>query len=106
MAILHDLSLSFFTALGVVLGGSLIGALSAFVHLGSPLQSMLILARPIKLWAIVVALGGTFSTIQALDTSVWTGEVRVLLQQLALILSSFLGASVGYWLILMIAGGE
>ena len=33
---------------------------------------MLILARPIKLWAIVVALGGTFSTIQALDTSVWT----------------------------------
>lgn len=103
---IHDLSLSFFTALGVVLGGSIIGSLSSIIHLGSPVHSMLVIARPIKLWAILVALGGTFSTLKAIDTGVWAGEIRLLVQQLALILSAFLGASVGYWLIWVISGGE
>jgi len=103
--LLYDVALTFFTALGVVLGGSIIGSLATFVSLDSPVHTMLVIAKPIKLWAMVVALGGTFPTIQALDAGVWAGEVRLLLQHLALIVSSFLGASAGYWLILAVAGG-
>ena len=67
---------------------------------------MLIIAKPIKLWAMVVALGGTFPTVQALDTGIWSGEFRLILQHLALIFSGFLGASFGYWLVMIVAGGE
>lgn len=106
MGILHDIALTFFTAMGVVLGGSIIGSLATLVSLDSPVHAMLIIAKPIKLWAMVVALGGTFPTIQALDSGIWTGEIRLILQHLALIISSFLGASTGYWLVLVVAGGE
>lgn len=106
MGTLHDLSLSFFTALGVVLGGVVIGSLASIVHLGSPVQSMLLIARQIKLWAVVVSIGGTLPTIRAIESSVWTGEIRLLIQQLAVIMSGFIGASVGYWIILVIAGRE
>lgn len=106
MGILHDIALTFFTALGVVLGGSIIGSLATLVSLDSPVHTMLVIAKPIKLWAMVVALGGTFPTIQALDSGIWTGEVRLILQHLALIVSGFLGASIGYWLVMIVAGGE
>lgn len=67
---------------------------------------MLVIAKPIKLWAIVAAIGGTFTTIQVIDSTVWSGEIRLLLHQLTMIVSGFLGASVGYWIVLTIAGGE
>lgn len=102
----HDVALTFFTALGVVLGGSIIGSLATLISLDSPVHTMLVIAKPIKLWAMVVALGGTFPTIQAIDAGVWAGEIRLLLQHLVLIISSFLGASAGYWLVIAVAGGE
>lgn len=106
MNLLENVGLPFFTALGVVLGGCIVGSLASLFTLSSPFHTMLIIAKPIKLWAILAAMGGTLSAIQAIDTSVWAGEVRLLLHQLIMILSSFVGASVGYWIILTIAGSE
>ncbi len=106
MNLLENVGLPFFTALGVVLGGCLVGSLSALFTFNSPFHTMLIIAKPIKLWAILTAMGGSLSAIQAIDTSVWSGEVRLLLHQLVVILSSFFGASVGYWIILTLAGSE
>ena len=106
LGILHDVALTFFTALGVVLGGSIVGSLAALVSLDSPVHTMIVIAKPIKLWAMVVALGGTFPTIQALDTGVWSGEFRLIVQHLALIISGFLGASIGYWLVMIVAGSK
>jgi len=104
--LLRDLVLAFFTALGVVLGGCIIGSLASVFSRGSPVHTMLVLAKPIKLWAIVIAIGGTLPTIQALDSGIWYGEVRLLLQHLAMIVTAFLGASVGYWLVTALAGAE
>lgn len=106
MSVLHDLSLTFFTALGVVLGGSIVGALASVALPGSPFHTMIVLAKPIKLWAILVALGGTFPTMEAINSGILGGEVRLLLHQLAMIVSGFVGASLGYWIVVAIAGGE
>lgn len=106
MSFLHDLSLTFFTALGVVLGGVFVGALASVALPGSPYHTMIVLAKPIKLWAILVALGGTFPTMEAFDSGILGGEIRLLLHQLAMIVSGFLGASLGQWIVLIVAGGE
>lgn len=103
---LHNVGLPFFTAVGVVVGGCVIGSLAGVVFMNSPFHTMLVIAKPLKFWAILAAIGGTFSTIEAIETSVWTGELRLLLQQLTMIVCSFLGASVGYWIVLTLAGGE
>ncbi len=106
MSFLHDVSLTFFTALGVVLGGSFVGALASVALPGSPFHTMVVLAKPIKLWAILVALGGTFPTMEAIDSGILGGEVRLLLHQLAMVMSGFIGASLGYWIVVIVAGGE
>lgn len=106
MSVVRDLFLAFFTALGVVLGGCIVGSFAAVFSRGSPVHTMLVLAKPIKLWAIVVAIGGTIPTIRAFDSGIWYGEIRLIFQQLAMIISGFLGASVGYWLVNALAGVE
>lgn len=103
---LGELTLAFFTAMGVVVGGCVIGSLASILHSGSPLHTMLVVAKPIKLWAVVVAMGGTFQTIEAIDSGIGSGQIGLLLRHLAMILASFLGASGGHWIVISIAGGE
>lgn len=106
MGVIHDMALAFFTALGVVVGGCFIGSIGSLITTGSPFHTMLVLAKPIKLWAVLAAIGGTFPMIQALDSGIWSGEIRVMLQHLSILISSLVGASTGYWLIFTLAGGE
>jgi len=106
MGFAHDLALTFFTALGVVLGGSIVGALASVAFEGSPFHTMVVLAKPIKLWAILVALGGTFPTMEAIDSGILGGEARLLVRQLAMVVCGFLGATLGYQVVVAVAGGE
>ena len=45
----------FFAALGVVLEGAVIGSLATLFSRGSPLATMLLLARNMKMWGVLVA---------------------------------------------------
>lgn len=98
-------SYPFFTALGVVIGGAIIGSLPGLLLDGRPLRTAYELARGLKLWAMVVAIGGAFPTIRALESSILGGELLVLGKQLLLLVGAFLGANTGYWLIITLAGG-
>lgn len=89
-----------------MLGGSIIGSLATLLTSGSPLQTMNMLAQSVKLWAIVVAMGGTFPTIRAIESGLWGGEVALLARQVAIIVAGFAGAACGYWLIMSLTGGE
>lgn len=100
----HKVLLIFFTSLGVLLGASLIGSLSAVVIGYPPVEIMLKLAREIKIWAIVAAIGGTFSTIEILQLGILEGEIRNLVKQLFYLVSAFAGAHIGYLIILSIVG--
>ena len=97
--------LIFFTAFGVILGASLIGSLSGIV-MNYPYEIMLKLAQEIKIWAIVSAIGGTFTTIEILSLGIFEGEIRTLIKQLFFLISAFAGAHLGYMVIIYLVGKE
>ena len=63
------------------------------------------MARVLRMWAVVVAIGGTFPTLRVIESGLFSGQFFALLRQLALIISALLGASLGYWIILTLTGG-
>ena len=52
-----------------------------------------------KIWALVAALGGTFSIIKVFETGMFEKQFVDILKQLLLIGSAFLGAHLGYLII-------
>ena len=70
-----------------------IGGLAALFYPESPFYRMQELAGDVKLWAIVVVIGGTFPTLRALDSGLFGGEVIHLVRQMAVIMAGFLAAT-------------
>ena len=95
---------NFFISIGVMLGGCIFGALAATFCGHPPLKAMLDLCDKIKIWAVVVALGGTFNSIKLLDTGIFNGEIKMLLKQVIYILSALSGAQLAYKLIYYFEG--
>lgn len=106
MEVCYNLASNFLIALGVILGGSLIGSLSAVLLGRPPGAAMGELAWRLKIWAMVTALGGTFTPIRNLESSLLGGQFTIVLRQLLFILSSFAGAHIGYLLISTWVGGQ
>ena len=102
--LVEDMVLTFFIAMGVVLGGALVGALGATFINRYPLETMVDLARQIKVWGVLVAIGGTFDSIYILEAGLLEGQVRAVARQLIFILVSFTGAHLGYLLVLLLKG--
>ncbi|MDA8234895.1 MAG: YtrH family sporulation protein [Clostridia bacterium] len=94
----------FFTALGVMLGSALIGSIGAVFTGQNPLRAMLKIAGEMKIWAIVAAIGGTFSSIEVLESGIFQGQVRAVVKQLLYIFSAFWGAHLGHLLLTLLAG--
>ncbi|AKL93611.1 sporulation protein [Clostridium aceticum] len=95
---------NFFISLGVLLGGCLLGGVAATLNGHPPLKTMMDLCEQIKIWAIVVALGGTFPSFKVFDTGLFNGEIRSVIKQVIYILSALLGAHVAYKLIYYLEG--
>ncbi|MDP4085986.1 MAG: YtrH family sporulation protein [Bacillota bacterium] len=90
---------SYFIALGVLLGGSLIGSLAAFLT-GQPLLTTIYrLSSLLRIWAIVSAIGGTFDTFYTFERGIFQGETKDIVKQLLLIISALGGAQTGALLI-------
>ncbi|MBO8142769.1 MAG: YtrH family sporulation protein [Firmicutes bacterium] len=89
-----------------MLGGSLFGGLAALFYPETPFHRMQALATDLKLWAIVVAIGGTFPTLRALDSGLFNGELTLLFRQLLAIVAGFGGAQIGFWVVMAITGGQ
>lgn len=98
---------TFFIALGVILGGSLLGSLGSFLAAKQPpFYVILELAEKLKIWALVAALGGSFTAFRVIEIGFLSGRPAEVLKQLALILSAFSGAHVGYLLLKTCLGGK
>ncbi len=89
-------------ALGVSLGGSLLGALGAALTHRPPLNTMSNLAADLKIWAIAAALGGTFSLIKTIEAGVLEKQFLTIIKQLILLWGAFCGAHLGYLIIISI----
>jgi hypothetical protein len=86
---------SYFIALGVLLGGSLIGGLAAFFTGQAPLTTIFRLSDSLRIWAIVAAIGGTFDTFYMFERGLFDGATKDILKQFLLILSALGGAKTG-----------
>jgi hypothetical protein len=90
---------SYFIALGVILGGSLIGGIASFLTGQPPLTAVYRLSTDLRIWAIVAAIGGTFDAVYSFERGIFNAETRDLLKQILLILSALGGAQTGALLI-------
>jgi len=104
--VLREFLLPFCTALGVVLGGSIVGSISSLLFYSSPLETMRTLAGEIRIWALVVAIGGTFSTIRIIESGIFGGQIVALFRQLLVIGGAFCGSFLGYWIITTLMEGR
>lgn len=86
----------FFVAFGVVLGGSLFAATGAIITDSSPIRAMMSMASSIKIWAMAIAIGGTFSPFSAIDKGLFEREFKSFIKQMIYIFIALLGANAGY----------
>lgn len=98
--------LDFFIALGVVLGGTILGGIAAFVLDEYPMGHMLRLAEQLKIWAMVATIGGTFDTIKTFEINIMGGQINIALQHLIFVLSAFIGAHSGTIIVRWLIQGD
>ena len=100
---LSTLVLTFCVALGVNLGGSLLGSLGALITRRPPLHTMMELSAELKIWALVTAIGGTFDAITAIEKGFFGEYYGEMVKHFLYIASAFLGAHSAslliYWMI-------
>ncbi|ACL69074.1 YtrH family sporulation protein [Halothermothrix orenii] len=96
----------FFIALGVVLGGSFIGSIGGVLINQPPLKTLTDIADDLKLYAIISAIGGTFTNLRMLEGVFTQGDLSIIVQQFFILLSAFMGAQLGYWLVIVFCGGK
>lgn len=93
----------YFTSLGVVIGGTIFGSLSSLFIFESPIKIINSILNDIRLWAILVGLGGSFTTIRGLEIGL-SGEFTQLAKQGLILSGAFLGSYYGFKLITCIIG--
>lgn len=103
---LVTLIMHFFIAMGVLLGGSILGGLAALLVRQPPLDTVLRLSEQLKIWAIVAAIGGTVDVFRILESGVLTGQLSPAVKQLLYIVGAFLGANLGMYLLRWMLQGE
>ena len=86
---------SFFISFGVLLGGSLIGGLAAFITGQPPLTHVFRLSEGLRIWAIVAAIGGTFDAVYSFERGIFHGATKDLFKQILIIISALGGAQAG-----------
>jgi len=87
----------FFVAFGVVFGASLLAGMASILTMQppGPAETMRQLAENVKIWAVVVAIGGTIDPIRFIEHSVTEGYFSPAAKQILLIMCAFLGAHSG-----------
>jgi len=93
---------NFLVSFGVVIGGSIFIGIGAILTNHPPLRAMINLANSIKLWAMAIALGGTFSSFAIIDKGLFEGEIKSIIKQVIYIFVALLGANAGYSFIKLI----
>ncbi len=97
---------AFFIALGVILGASFFGSIGGVLIHQSPLKIMSEIAEDIKLYAIISAIGGTFTSLKIVEGGFFAGEFMLIVRQFLVLISAYFGAQLGYWLIIILCGGK
>lgn len=103
--LLSKMSQDFLVAFGVVLGAAMMIGIHSILTFKAPSANMLNLVASIKIWAVVVAIGGTIDPFRVIESNFMYGQISPAVKQILQILSAFLGAHLGTELIRWICGG-
>ena len=96
MVFLSNLIYNFFIALGVMIGACTFAGVAALINGSPPMKTMIDLAYSIRIWAVAIALGGTFSTLEVIQDGIFKGDLKIMIKQIFFILSALIGANTGY----------
>jgi hypothetical protein len=91
----HNAIYSFLISFGVMVGASLFAGVGAVINNHPPLKTMLNIAGSVKVWAIAIALGGTFTSFEVIDKGLFRGEIKSIIKQAVYILMAVVGANAG-----------
>lgn len=75
----------YFIAFGVIIGGSLVGSMGSFFTGDAPIAAISRLAKSLRIWAIVAAIGGTFDAISNFEKGLDGSSVDVFKQILLIV---------------------
>lgn len=101
------ITLNYFVAFGVIIGGCFLGGLGAYLVGEPPMHWMNeVFAEKLKIWAVVAAIGGTMDTLSAIEKGFFDGAHGVIIKNIFFIFSAFLGAHSGTKLIQWLIGGN
>ncbi|GBF11764.1 YtrH family sporulation protein [Tepidibacillus infernus] len=103
---IRNLFMNYFVAFGVMIGGSLFGGLGALFTKQPPIHTMIDLSDKLRIWALVVALGGTFDSFKILETGVLGGDLSPMMKQIIYIIMGLAGAYSGKLVIVLLAKGD
>lgn len=87
---------NFLIAFGVIIGASIFAGIGALITDRPPMKTMLDIADSIKIWAMAIALGGTFSSFKAIEKGLFHGEIKSIIKQALHVLTAIFGANTGY----------
>ncbi|PAV30391.1 sporulation protein [Virgibacillus profundi] len=89
----------YFIAFGVIIGGAIIGSIGEFATGDAPLTAVGTIAKKLRIWAIVAAIGGTFDAISNIEKGLFEGSMLDLFKQALFILSAMGGVKTAIVLI-------
>ncbi len=96
----------YFVAFGIVFGGSIFGGIGAFLVRQPPMSTMYNLSDQLKVWATIVAIGGTFDSIIVFESGIFRGNFHSLLKQILFIAIALVGAYTGQLVIQWLVKGD
>lgn len=99
---INNVIFNFLIAFGVIIGVSAFAGISALLSNHPPLKTMLDISTSIRIWAVAVALGGTFTTFEILEKGLLKGELRSTIKQAIYIVMALFGANTGLSIIKLI----
>lgn len=92
----------FLISFGVIIGAGMFAGIGALIIDHPPLKTMFDIASSVKIWAVAVGLGGTFSTFEILEKGIIKGEIRSIIKQAIFVIAAVIGANLGYEFIRLI----
>ncbi|CDQ18289.1 Sporulation protein YtrH [Halobacillus karajensis] len=96
----------FFIAFGVIVGGTIIGSIGSFLTGEAALTSMFRIAKGLRIWAIVAAIGGTFDAISNFEKGIFDGSTFDVFKQVMIIIAAMGGVKTALLLFEWLLGDE
>ncbi|NLM10423.1 MAG: sporulation protein [Clostridiaceae bacterium] len=93
----------FLVAFGVVFGAGCFSGIAAVINDRPPMKAMGDMSSFVKVWAIAIALGGSFDSLEMFEKGILQGQIRLMIREVIYIIVAMIGANLGAYIIKLIS---